>query len=170
MRNRSIFLSLGAAIALSVVVAIVLWRGSNSAPPPAATAVDDSEHARTIEAMRPPKRARPVIAILALNEATEVTDFLVPYGVLQRANVADVTVVAERAAPVPLHPFSPWPGPRALEDRAPIDQRAFDERYPDGADYVVVPALEPRNNQFVLDWLVAQQRKGAKIFSISPAP
>ena len=56
--------------------------------------------------MRPPKRARPVIALLTLNEATEVTDFLVPYGVLQRANVADVTVVAERAAPVPLHPFS----------------------------------------------------------------
>jgi len=167
MSNRSIFLILGAAIALSVVVAIVPWRGSNPAPPPAAAAVDDSDHARTIAAMRPPKRARPVIAILALNEATEVTDFLVPYGVLQRANVADVTVVAERAAPVPLHPFSALGrGPELLRIEPQSTTRAFDERYPDGADYVVVPALEPRNNQFVLDWLVAQQRKGAKIFSI----
>jgi transcriptional regulator GlxA family with amidase domain len=44
--------------------------------------------------------------------------------------------------------------------------RAFDERYPDGADYVVVPALEPRNDRQVLDWIVAQHRKGAKIFSV----
>ena len=167
MRNRSVLLGLGAAVALSVAVAIALGRGSHPAPPLAAAAVEDSEHARTIEAMRPPKRARPVIAILALNEATEVTDFLVPYGVLQRANVADVTVVAERAAPVPLHPFSALSrGPGLLRIEPQSTARDFDERYPDGADYVVVPAMEPRNNQFVMDWIVAQQRKGAKIFSV----
>ena len=166
MRNRSIFLSLGAAIALSVAVAIALG-GSNPAPPPPAAAVEDSEHARTIEAMRPPKRARPVIAVLALNEATEVTDLLVPYGVLQRADVADVTVVAERAAPVPLHPFSALGrGPELLRVEPQSTARDFDERYPDGVDYVVVPAMEPRNNQFVMDWILAQQRKGAKIFSV----
>jgi putative intracellular protease/amidase len=167
MRNRSIFPGLGAAIALSVAVAIVLGRESNPTPPPAAAAVVDAEHTRTIEAMRPPKRARPVIAILALNEATEVTDLLVPYGVLQRADVADVTVVAERAAPVPLHPFSALSrGPELLRIEPQSTARDFDERYPDGADYVVVPAMEPRNNQFVIDWIVAQQRKGAKIFSV----
>ena len=166
MRNRSIFLSLGAAIALSVAVAIALG-GSNPAPPPPAAAVEDLEHARTIEAMRPPKRARPVIAVLALNEATEVTDLLVPYGVLQRADVADVTVVAERAAPVPLHPFSALGrGPELLRIEPQSTARDFDERYPDGVDYVVVPAMEPRNNQFVMDWILAQQRKGAKIFSV----
>ena len=142
-------------------------RRETPAPSPAAAAIDDSEHARTIEAMRPPKRARPVIAILALNEATEVTDFLVPYGVLQRANVADVTVVAERAAPVPLHPFSALGrGPALLRIEPQSTMRAFDERYPEGADYVVVPAMEPRNNQFVMEWIVAQHRKGAKIFSV----
>ena len=167
MRKRSIFLGLAAAIALSVAAAIVVGQESSPARFPAAAAVEDSEHARSIEAMRPPKRARPVIAILALNEATEVTDLLVPYGVLQRADVADVTVVAERAAPVPLHPFSALGrGTELLRIEPQLTARAFDERYPDGADYVVVPAMEPRNNQFVMDWIVAQQRKGAKIFSV----
>jgi transcriptional regulator GlxA family with amidase domain len=44
--------------------------------------------------------------------------------------------------------------------------RAFDERYSEGADYVVVPAMQPRNNQFIMDWIMAQHRKGAKIMSI----
>jgi putative intracellular protease/amidase len=168
MRKRLIFLSIGTAITLAVVAApIVLAPGNRPALPPPAPAIDNAEHARTIEAMRPPKRERPVIAILALNEATEVTDFLVPYGVLQRANVADIIVVAERVAPVPLHPFSALGrGPALLSIEPQSTTRAFDERYPDGADYVVVPALEPRNNQFVLDWIAAQHRKGAKIFSV----
>jgi hypothetical protein len=135
MRKRLIFLSIGAAVGvLAVVAPLVLAPGEPPAPPPAAAAIDHAEHARTIEVMRPPKRARPVIALLTLNEATEVTDFLVPYGVLQRANVADVTVVAERAAPVPLHPFSRLGrGPALLRIEPQSTLRAFDERYPDGA-------------------------------------
>jgi putative intracellular protease/amidase len=116
--------------------------------------------------MRPAKRERPAVAILALNAATEITDFLVPYGVLKRANVAEVTVVAERAAPVPLHPFSLSKGAELLRIEPQSTTRAFDERYPDGADYVVVPAMLPRNDQFVVDWIVAQHRKGAKIVSV----
>ena len=73
-----------ATIALLVVAApFVLAPGKHAAPAPRAPVIDNSEHARTIEAMRPPKRARPVIAILALNAATEVMDLLVPFGVLQ---------------------------------------------------------------------------------------
>ena len=167
MLKRLILLGLGAITLLVAAAPLALAPGSRSAPSPAAGSIDTTEHARTIEAMRPPKRERPVIAILALNEATEVTDLLVPYGVLQRADVADVTVVAERAAPVPLHPFSALSqGPELLRIEPQATTRAFDERYPEGADYVVVPAMEPRNNQFVLDWIVAQQRKGAKIFSV----
>jgi len=83
MRKRLIFLRIGAAVGvLAVAAPLVLAPGKPSAPPPAAVAIDHAEHARTIEAMRPPRRARPVIALLTLNEATEVTDFLVPYGVL----------------------------------------------------------------------------------------
>jgi hypothetical protein len=81
----STFLSIAAAIVLSLAAALlVLAPGMHPAPSPAAAAIDKTEHAQTIEAMRQRKRGRPMIAILALNEATEVTDFLVPYGVLQR--------------------------------------------------------------------------------------
>lgn len=168
MRKRLIFVSLGSVIALAAVAApIALAPGHRPARSPAAAPIANSEQARTIEAMRPPKRERPVIAILALNEATEVTDFLVPYGVLRRADVADVTVVAERAAPVPLHPFSRLGrGPELLRIKPQSTMRAFDERYPDGADYVVVPAMEPRNNLAVMGWIAAQYRKGAKIVSV----
>jgi transcriptional regulator GlxA family with amidase domain len=167
MRKRLIFLGIGAIALLVVAAPLVLAPRSRPAASPAAAAIDTTEHARTIEAMRPPKRKRPVIAILTLNEATEVTDFLIPYGVLQRADVADVTVVAERAAPVPLYPFSALGrGPELLRIEPQSTTRAFDERYPEGADYVVVPAMEPRNNRHVMDWIVAQHRKGAKIFSV----
>ncbi|MBO0763118.1 MAG: DJ-1/PfpI family protein [Hyphomicrobiaceae bacterium] len=168
MRKPSMTLGLGVAIALPVVAApILLAPGDAPPPPPAAAAIEDAEHARTIEAMRPPKRARPVIAILALNEATEITDFLVPYGVLQRAHVADVIVVAEQAAPVPLYPFSRLGrGPELLRIEPQSTTRGFDEQYPDGADYVIVPAMEPRNNKHIMDWIVAQHGKGAKIVSV----
>jgi putative intracellular protease/amidase len=171
MHKRPIVLGIAAAIALAIALAVVaapiVLAPGNPAPFPAAASIEEPEHARTIAAMRPAKRARPVIAILALNEATEVTDFLVPYGVLQRANVADVTVLAERVAPVPLHPFSALGrGPALLSIEPQSTTRAFDERYPEGADYIVVPAMEPRNNQFVMEWIVAQRRKGAKIFSV----
>src|SRR5262245_7786168 len=167
MRRRSILLGLGTAIALlAAAVPILLAPDGSPAASPAA-AINSAEHARTIEAMRPPKRERPVIAILALHEATEITDFLVPYGVLQRANVADVTVVAERAEPVRLYPFSNLAlGPELIRIEPQSTARAFDERYPDGADYVVVPAVMPRNNRFVMDWIVAQHRKGAKIVTV----
>src|SRR5262245_37078861 len=107
MRGRSVLLGIAAAVALAVVATpIVLAPESRPDAAPAAQAIDSSEHARTLETLRPPKRERPVVAILALNDATEVTDLLVPYGVLGHADVADVTVVAERMAAVPLHPFS----------------------------------------------------------------
>jgi putative intracellular protease/amidase len=167
MRKRWILLSLGTVIALLAVSAsILLAPGNAPAPAPAAASIDEAEHAGTIEAMRPPRRERPVIAIIALNAATEITDLLVPYGVLQRANVADVTVVAERAASVPLHPFGLSMGPELLRIEPQSTIGAFDERHPDGADYVVVPAMLPRNDRFVVEWIAAQHRKGAKIVSV----
>lgn len=166
MRKRLIFLGMSAIALLFVAAPLALAPGNRTAPSPAAAAIDDIEHARTIDAMRPPKRQRPVIAIVALNEATEVTDFLIPYSVLQRAGVADVTVVAERAAPVGLYPFNIGLGPELLQIEPQSTARAFDEHHPDGADYIVIPAMMPRNDQAVMDWIVAQHRKGAKIVSV----
>lgn len=55
-------------------------------------------------ALRPPKRTRPVIAVLGLNEGSETTDYLVPYGVLKHSGVADVFALAIRPGPITLMP------------------------------------------------------------------
>lgn len=159
MRKRTILLGLGIAIGLVLVATPFLLAPRQAATKALApAAVDGSEQAQTIEAMRPPKRKRPVIAIATFNQATEVTDFLVAYGVLRRADVADVTVVAEHAEPVRLYP--------SLSIEPGSTMHAFDQRYPDGADYVVIPAMDPGTDPFVAGWIATQYRKGAKIVSI----
>ena len=82
-----------------------------------------------------------MIAIVAWNNATEVSDILSAYGVLKRADVADVTVVAERDERVQLY-YNLSIDPEAT-------MAAFDERYPEGADYLVVPAMDPGTDPFI---------------------
>ena len=57
-------------------------------------AVADSETEALIAALKPPKRQRPVVATIAINDATETTDYLLPDGVLRRGGVADVVLLA----------------------------------------------------------------------------
>lgn len=109
-------------------------------------------------AIPPPRHAKPVIAVLALNEGTETTDFLVPYAVLRRAEVATVEAVAPRRGHVTLMP--------ALTVDVQHDLAAFDTRYPDGADYVIVPAMHVDDDPAILAWIRAQARKGAVIVAI----
>jgi putative intracellular protease/amidase len=117
--------------------------------------------------MRPPKRERPVIAILALNAATEVTDLLGPFNVLARAGIADVFIVAERDSPIQLYPFSRFGrGPMLFAIDPQMTMRAFDRRWPDGADYVVAPAIDPRDAAPVTSWIRAQRAKRATIVSV----
>ncbi len=52
-----------------------------------------------------PGRERAVVAVVALNGGTEVTDFLVPYSILDQAG-AEVTAVAPAMEPVALWPAS----------------------------------------------------------------
>lgn len=160
MRKRTIFLGLGALLLLVLIAVpfVLAPSGSATAALPTA-AIEASEQAAIIEAMRPPKRPeRPVIAIATRNQGTEVSDFLSAYGVLKRADVADVTVVAERAEPVKLYPVL------NMEPESTI--AAFDQLHPDGADYVVVPAMDPGTDPFLASWIAAQHEKGAKIISI----
>src|SRR5690606_9423599 len=63
-----------------------------------------AETAAILAALKPPKRARPVIAIIGINDATETTDYLMPYGILKRAGVADVMMLATKPGPVALYP------------------------------------------------------------------
>lgn len=120
--------------------------------------VASAEHARTIESMRPGRRGRPVVAVLGHNAGTETTDFLVPYGVLREADVADVVAVAPEDAPIRLKP--------ALSVRAQATLDAFDTRHPDGADYVVVAAMHPRDDPRILAWIREQSRRGAIIVGV----
>ncbi|WP_407062259.1 DJ-1/PfpI family protein [Caldimonas mangrovi] len=126
-------------------------------PPPDAAAVERQAQA-FVDALKPHREGRPVIAVLARNEGTEITDLLLPHAVLQRADVADVLVVAPRRGPVALYP--------ALQVEAEQDFAGFDRAHPGGADYVVVPAMEVDNDPAVLGWLRQQAQRGAKVIGV----
>ena len=159
MRKRTVLLTLGAIVLVALVATpILLAPGEAATQAEPAAPVDEAEQAQIIAAMAPPKRERPVIAIATFNPGTEVSDFLSAYGVLARSGIADVTVVAEKAEPVRLYP--------SLSIDPQQTMAAFDARYPEGADYVVVPAMDPGTDPFVAEWIVAQHEKGAKIISI----
>jgi transcriptional regulator GlxA family with amidase domain len=125
---------------------------------PAAPSIPADEHARTIEAMRPPKRARPVVAVLAHNDSTETTDFMVPYAVLAESGAAEVIAVAPEARRIQLTP--------ALAVEPQMTTAAFDVQYPDGADYVIVPRLDPFDDATIVAWIQAQARSGATIVGV----
>src|SRR3981189_290597 len=90
---------------------LVLWSGLGAATllviiggawiltlPPApsfgaAPPIAKEEADATIAALKPPKRRRPLIAIVGVNESSETTDYLMPYGILRRADVADVVAL-----------------------------------------------------------------------------
>lgn len=123
-----------------------------------ATPVLSAEMAETLAALKPPKRSRPLVAVLGANDGSETTDYLIPYGVLKRSGVADVVSLGVRAGPVRLMP--------ALTIVPEATAAAFDQRYPDGADYVIVPAMHDRRNAAVAAWVKAQAAKGATIVAI----
>nr|WP_315471894.1 DJ-1/PfpI family protein [uncultured Rhodoferax sp.] len=110
-----------------------------------------------IEALKP-KTPRPVVAVVALNEGTETTDFLVPHAVLQRADVATVVAVAAKRGRVDLMP--------ALAVNVESDFASFDQQFPKGADYVIVPAMHRPDDPQVLAWVGAQARKGAVVMGV----
>lgn len=160
MRKRTILAGIVALLLAALIATpILLAPGTPAEALPPADPIATDEQAATIAAMRPTRATdRPVIAIIAWNQATELSDFFSAYGVLKRADVAEVTVVAERAEPVQL-----YPGPKINPEATIAD---FDAQHPEGADYVVVPAMDPGTDRVIADWLVAQHHKGARIISI----
>jgi putative intracellular protease/amidase len=130
-------------------------------PAPAAKAappVAQGETDATLTALRPPKRQRPLIAIVGANGGSETTDFLMPYGILRRADVADVVALGTEPGPVTLHPAL------KVEPQATIAE--FDARHPDGADYIIVPAMHRDDDPAVLQWIKSQATKGAIIIGV----
>jgi putative intracellular protease/amidase len=127
-------------------------------PAVVAPAIAPQEHAATVAALKPPKRPRPVIAVIGINDGTETTDYLMPTGILRRADVAEVLLLATSPGPVNLYP--------ALKVDSDFSIEQFDARYPEGADFVIVPAMQRPDDATVLTWLRAQSKSGAIIVGV----
>jgi putative intracellular protease/amidase len=117
------------------------------------------EAAATIASLKPPKRQRPLIAIIGINESTEITDYLVPYGILRRADVADVVALATGPGAMKLYPAE-----LEIEPQGTIAD--FDAKNPDGADYVIVPQMSRGDDPVVLEWIKSQAAKKATVIGI----
>ena len=156
--RRLLWSALGAVAILLMIGGGWLWSlppaPSVTAPPPIAQAERDA----TVAALKPPKRRRPLIAIIGINDGTETTDYLMPYGILRRADVADVMTLATKPGPVQLYPVL------KVEPQATIAE--FDAAHPDGADYVIVPAMSREDDAVVLQWIRSQAGKGAIIIGV----
>src|SRR6188472_3809089 len=111
-----------------------------------------------ITAAMPRGPGRPLVAVLARNEGTETTDFLLTHAILQRSGVADVVAVAPRRGVVRLYPV--------FQVSVEEDLVGFDDAHPSGADYVIVPALDDDGDSTIAAWLREQRTKGASIISV----
>ena len=159
MKRRTVFrgLSAGVLLALSGFGGWLLLLPAAPVTPDA-PAIDRQEAEAIVAALKPPKRQRPVIAVIGINDATETTDYLMPVGILRRADVAHVMALATGPGPVTLYP--------ALEVEADATVAEFDARYPDGADYVLVPAMSRDDDPAALSWIRNQAARGATIVGV----
>jgi putative intracellular protease/amidase len=159
MKTRRVLFAMMGGIAV-LALGGAGWMMSLPSAPTAAQAppIAQDEVDATLAALEPPKRQRPVIAIIGVNEGTEATDYLMPYGILQRADVADVVALGTRAGPVKLYPAL------KVEPHATIEE--FDAGHAEGADYVIVPAMHRDDDPAALQWIRRQAAKGAKIIGV----
>jgi putative intracellular protease/amidase len=103
-------------------------------------------------------RPRPVIAIVGENSGTELTDYVIPYGVLTQSGVAETITLATQPGAMTMRPTL------RIQPQATVAE--FDARFPEGADYVIVPAVVKRDDPVLLAWIAAQGAKGSTIVSI----
>ncbi|MBP6013032.1 MAG: DJ-1/PfpI family protein [Alphaproteobacteria bacterium] len=146
------------ALAVLLVAGVIAFIPAERQASAVPIVISAGEAAATLEAMKPPKRARPVVAVVGANSGTETTDYLVPYGVLRRSGVADVFALSTKGGPLKLMP--------ALTIVPDATTAEFVRRYPDGADYVIVPALHDPTDADVRAFIRAQAALGATIVSI----
>ena len=104
-------------------------------------------------------RPRAVVAVVGYNPATEVTDYVVPYGILAESGVAEVVALSTEEGPIQMSP--------ALRFQAQATTKQFDARFAQGADYVIVPNVyEGERDAALLDWIRLQAARGAIIVGI----
>jgi putative intracellular protease/amidase len=158
VRKRVIFWGCGAVVLALVGFGIWIYTLPSPQVAVAASTIAQEETDATLARLKPPKRARPLIAIIGINDATETTDYLMPSGILRRADIGDVVSLATGPGPVTLYPAL------AVEADATIAQ--FDARHEAGADYVIVPAMSRDDDPTALAWLQSQAAKGAIVIGI----
>jgi putative intracellular protease/amidase len=122
------------------------------------TAPEVSKAEEDLVALRPPKRPRPIIAVVGANEGTETTDYLMTLGILRRSGVADVRCLATGPGSITLTP--------ALRVEPESTVAEFDADCPEGADFVMVPAVGRANDPVLLDWIRSQHESGAMVVGI----
>ncbi|TIQ41126.1 MAG: transcriptional regulator [Mesorhizobium sp.] len=150
--------ALGAVLIFAAVGAAWLLSLPSASVAAVQPAIEAGEAEATLAALKATKRKRPLIAIVGINDGTETTDYLMPYGILRRADVADVVALATRPGSVKLHP--------ALQVEPDATTAAFDAQHPEGADYVIVPAMMRDDDPEVMEWLRSQSAKGATVIGI----
>lgn len=101
---------------------------------------------------------QPVIAVIGENSLTELTDYVVPYGILKESGVASVYSLSTKEGPIQMFP--------ALKIQPQKTVTDFDNLYPEGADYVIVPAVHNTDDPDLLEWISDQAAKGATIVGI----
>lgn len=120
--------------------------------------VPQEETDAMLAALRHEGDGRPLVAVVGINEATETTDYLLPTGILRRADIARVVMLASGEGPVQLYP--------ALRVEPDATIADFDAEHPRGADYVIVPAMSRDDDPVVTAWLRNQAGKGARIIGV----
>lgn len=103
-------------------------------------------------------RERPVVAVVAHHKGAEVTDFVVPHGILATSGVAEVVAVSTAEGAIEMFP--------ALTIEPDATTKQFDRDYPAGADYVIVPAVHHPSDPDLTKWIRDQSAAGATIVGV----
>jgi putative intracellular protease/amidase len=103
-------------------------------------------------------REQPLVAVVGENRMTELVDYLVPFGLLSRADVAEVVALSTREGPLQMMP--------ALSISAQATTGEFEQRYPQGADYLIVPAVHHSDDPVLTAFVAGQAARGATIVGI----
>ncbi|MGS1028599.1 DJ-1/PfpI family protein [Burkholderia glumae] len=104
-------------------------------------------------------RTRPVVAVVGENYYTELTDYVVPYGIVAESGAADLVALATKPGPIRM-----FPAPMNLIPDETTAQ--FDQRVPEGADYVIVPAVHRDSDPALIAWVAGQAKKGATVIGV----
>jgi putative intracellular protease/amidase len=150
------------AIVVLLMLALELAAGAQTTEPAAGaapTATPAAEAGRLPPFQPRLNRSRPLVAVVAENYYTELTDYVVPYGILSASGAADVVALATQEGPIRM-----FPAPMKVQPQATT--AAFDSQHPEGADYVIVPAVHRDDDPTLVAWVAAQAHKGAIIVGV----